>query len=228
MSGLGELGGLPQFGPGYGGQVSQQDIDQYDQVTVSNPTVDGSWIGTYSGTGPVGGGALVVKNILMDWPRNAKYATNGITNGTYGGTFTVNWLDQFGVAVTEKVTIGTAVNGGTTFGTAIVHKFLSGTFQPIASAGTFIGTASVGVGTVGTSNWFGLLTKIASTGDVKSVRWVNNGTVTSIGGGSLLGTLVSTSVHAFQGTSGVAITDSYTVLVKPTYDNEGKGTMAGL
>jgi hypothetical protein len=228
MSGLGELGGLEQFGPGYSGQVSQQDIDQYDLVAVMNPSVDGSWIGTYSGTGPVGGGAAVVKNILMDVPRNVKYATNGITNGTYGGTFTVNWLDQFGVAITEKVTIGTAVNGGTTYGTAIAHKFLSGTFQPVASAGTFIGTASIGAGTSPTSNWFGLLTKIAATGDIKCVRWVNNGTVTGIGGGSLLGTLVSVANSAFQGTSGVAITDSYTVVLKPTYDNEGKGIMSGL
>jgi hypothetical protein len=129
MSGLGELGQFASFGPGYGGQVSQQDIDQYDLVNVVHPVVDGSWIGTFSGTGPAGGGAIVVKNIIMDWPRNAKYATNGITNGTYGGTFVVNWLDQFGVAVTETVAIGTAVNGGTTYGTAIVHKFLSGSYS---------------------------------------------------------------------------------------------------
>ena len=228
MSGLGEIGGLSQFGPGFPGQVSQQDVDQYDLVNVVHPVVDGSWIGTFSGTGPVGGGAVVKKNILMDWPRNAKYATNGIANGTYGGTFVANWLDQFGAAVTETVAIGTAVNGGTTYGTAIVHKFLSGTFQPVASAGTFIGTASIGVGTSPTGNWFGLLTKIASTSDVKAVRWDNNGAVTGVGGGSALGTLVSVTNHAFQGTSGVAITDSYTVIVKPTFDNEGKGQMSGL
>lgn len=229
MSGLGEIGGLIQFGPGYPGQVSQQDIDQYDLVNVQNPTVDGSWLGTASGTVTTNT-AITKKNLLMDWPRNVKYAVNGITNGTYGGTFTCVYVDQFGQGTTETVVIGTAVNGGTTFGTAIVHKFVAGTFQSIASAGTFIGTASVGAGTTpGTAgNYFGLLTKVGATGDVKSVRWVNNGTVTSIGGGSLLGTLVNTANHSFQGTSGVAITDSYTVILKPSYDNEGKGTMSGL
>src|ERR1035437_3778125 len=125
MSGLAEIGGLYGFTEA-GQQVSQANIDQYDLVSVNYPSVDGSWIGTYSGTGPVGGGAVIKKNILMDWPRNAKYATNGITNGTYGGTFVANWIDQFGVAVTETVAVGTAVNGGTIFGTAIVNQFVSG------------------------------------------------------------------------------------------------------
>jgi hypothetical protein len=233
MSGLGELGGLPQFIPGMGGQVSQRDLDQYDSVTVQNPSVDGSWIGTTSGTGPASGIAVVVKNAYMDWPRNALYAINGITNGTYGGTFTANWLDQFGSAVTETVTIGTAVNGGSTFGTAIVERFLSGTFRPIASAGTFIGTASIGVGTVtsGTfqNNWFGLMSKIGAVSDVKLIKWINSGTVANLANsGTGLGTQVSLANHAFQGTSNVVVTDVLTAVFKPTYDNNGKGTMSGL
>jgi hypothetical protein len=229
MSGLGELGGLPGFVSVGGMDVAQSDIDQYVDITVQNPVVDGSWIGTCSGTATAAT-AIVKKNILMDWPRNALYAVNGITNGTYGGTITASWLDQFGQAVTEKVAIGTAVNGGTTFGTAIVHKFLGGTYQAVASAGTFIGTFSVGVGTTaGTAgNYFGLLSKLGGTSDLKHVRWTNNGTTTSIGGGSLIGSLVNLTTHSFQGTSGVAITDSYTVVFKPSYDNTGKGTMTSL
>lgn len=230
MSGLGELGELPGFTPGMGGQVSQADLDQYDQVTVNNPAVDASWFGTASGTNA--GVAIGKLNQLADWPRNPVYSINGITNGTYGGTFTVNWLDQFGVAVQEKVAIGTAVNGGTTFGSLIAAKFISGTFQAVASAGTFIGTARIGAGTTengsAQSNWFGLLTKIAGTADVKNITWINNGTPTVMNVGTSIGTLVNTTLHAFQGTSGVALTDTLRVTFKPLFDNNGKGTLSAL
>ena len=232
MSGFGELGGNFGFNEG-GMQASQHDLDQYDIVTVQHPVVEGSWIGTGSGTGPAAGAAIVVKNAYMDWPRNAKYAVNGITNGTYGGTFVSNLMDQFGSVTQETVKIGTAVNGGTTFGTVIIYKFLSGTFYPVASAGTFIGTASIGCGTTesGTyqNNWFGLMTKIGAATDVKLIKWDNNGTIANFAStGTGLGTLVSVSQHAFQGTSGVAVTDTLTVILKPTYDNTSKGTMSGV
>jgi len=230
MSGLGELGGLPQFSDTqYGGQVAQVDLDQYDQVAVNYPSVDGSWIGTVSGT-VSGNTALVKKNLLMDWPRNAKYALNGITNGTYGGTFISNIIDQFGQGITETVAVPAAVNGGTVYGTAIIHKYVSGSFISQGSSGTWIGTASVGAGTaLGTAgNYFGLLTKIGATSDVKSIRYCDNGVVSVMGGGSLLGTNLSTSMHAFQGTGGVKVTDTFTVIVKPSYNNIGHGTMSGL
>lgn len=229
MSGLGELGGLPQFIPGYGGQVAESDIDRYKQVIVTAPSVDGSFIGTISGT-VTANTAIVKRNILLDWPRNVKYAVNGITNGTYGGTFTATFIDQFGQGTTENVVITSAINGGTTFGTAIVYKFIGGTFQSEAAAGTFIGTAAIGVGTaIGASgNWFGLMTKIGATGDVKLIRYNNNGAGTVMGGGSLQGTNVSVSRHAFQGTGGVLVTDTYSVLLKSTFDNTGRGTMAAL
>ncbi len=166
----------------------------------------------------------------MDWPRNVKYAVNGISNGTYGGTFTCSYLDQFGSAITETVAIGTAVDGGTTFGTAIVYKFIGGTFKSQASAGTFIGTASIGAGTTlgASGNWFGLLTKIGATSDVKLIRYNNNGAGTVMGGGSLQGTNISVAQHAFQGTGGVLVTDQFSVLLKSTYDNTSKGTMCAL
>jgi hypothetical protein len=230
MSGLGELGELPGFTPGYGGQVAQRDIDQYYNVQIQNPSVDGSWIGTASGT-VTAQTAPTIKNAYMDWPRNAKYALNGITNGTYGGTFVAVWEDQFGAIITETVAVPAAVNGGTVFGTSINYKYLSGSFISQGSAGTFIGTASIGVGTTtsGTAqnNWFGLLTKIGAVSDVKLVRWVNNGTVANFANtGTGIGTQVSLSQHAFQGTSGVATTDTLDTFLKTTFDNNGKGTMS--
>lgn len=230
MSGLGELGLNYSFATGVS-QVSQRDLDQYDQVTVQNPVANFSWFGTASGTG--GAAAMTLINALPDWPRNLAYSITGVANGTYGGTLTANFYDQFGVLTTEVVAIGTAVNGGTVYGTAICGKFVSGSFGgTIASSGTFVGTASIGLGTASNgsanSNWFGLLTKIAGTADVKNIVWGNNGTVTTLNKGTAIGTLVNTTSHSFQGTSGVAITDRYTVYLKPTFQNEGKGTMSAL
>lgn len=228
MSGLAEFGELPGFAFG-GAQVAQRDIDQYVDIQVNNPVANTGWFGTSIGTTNA---ALVLVNQLADWPRNFVYAVNGVSNGTFGGTFTVNGIDQFGQPFTESVTIGTAVNGGTVYGTTIASKFISGSFGTTASAGTFVGTASVGLGTAANgsaqSNWFGLLTKIAGTSDVKMITWCNNGTTTTLNKGTAIGTLVNTTTHSFQGTSGVAITDRYNVIFKPTFDNAGKGTMSNL
>lgn len=226
MSGLAEH--FPEFAFA-GNQVAQNDIDQYDQVTVNFPSVDGSFLGTVSGT-VTAATAVTKRNILLDWPRNVKYAVNGINAGTYGGTFTATYIDQFGQGTTETVAIPAAANGGTVFGTAIAYKLISATFISQGSAGTFIGTAAIGAGTgIGASgNWFGLLTKIGATGDIKLIRYNNNGAGTVLGGGSLQGTNVSVANHAFQGTGGVLVTDQFTVVLKPTFDNTSKGTMSGL
>lgn len=230
MSGLGKIGGLPGF-VAAGDQVSARDIDRYEVVSLSNPAVDFSWFGTASGT-VTAQTAIGKLNQLADWPRNFAYSVNGITNGTYGGTFTANGIDQFGVPFTETVAVGTAVNGGTVYGTQIAAKFISGSFISQGASGTFIGTARIGAGTAAngsaSSNWFGLLTKIGGTNDLKLLTWINNGTPTALNVGTAIGTLVDTTRHAFQGTSGVALTDSYKVIFKPSFDNASHGTMCKL
>lgn len=232
MSGLGEIGELPGFTFG-GAQVSQKDMDQYYNIQVSNPAVSASWFGTFSG-GTAGTNNPITKlNQLADWPRNVLYSIPGVASGTFGGTFTCNYLDQFGSAITETVVIPSAAPAVGIFGTAIVMKFISGTFASQGSSGGSLGTASIGFGTTtnaGTSqsNWFGLMTKIGGTNDLKLVHWVNNGTTTTLNAGTSIGSLVDTTRHAFQGTSGVQITDIYDVILKPTFDNLGKGTMCRL
>jgi hypothetical protein len=224
MSGLGELGLEYAFATGVS-QVAQRDIDQYDFISIGHPSVDTAWYaaGTVAGTAVT---ALALKNQLSDYPRNIAYC---FTGGTSGGTITVNGIDQFGVAFTEKVALGSVAGGGTTYGTVIAAKFLSGTVNPNTST---TGTYTVGNGTASNgsaaSNWFGLMTKIGGTADVKNIRWDNNGTVTGLNKGTAMGTLIDANRHAFQGTSGVAITDSYAVILKPTFDNSGKGLMSGL
>jgi hypothetical protein len=225
MSGLAELGGLNGFVAG-GMQVSQKDIDQYEYISINNPSVDNNWYGTLaSASNP---GTLVRVNQMADWPRNLCYTFTGTASGTFGGTLTANYLDQFGVAGQEKVVVTPAVNGGTVYGTAIVAQFLSGSYSAPAAGTVSTGTVCIGNGTSASGNWFGLTSKIGGTADINFIRWTKNGTPTTLNGGTNIGTLISVANHAFQGTSGVAITDTYTVNFKPSYDNAGKGTMSNL
>lgn len=229
MSGLGEIGNLPGFNQA-GNQVQQKDIDQYVIYTVSKPSVSATYMAL--GTGSTNT-AFVIKSAIPDYPRNFLYQ---VTGGTTGGTFTVNGVDQFGSQITESVTIGTAAAGGSLSGTQIFGSLTSGTYYPIAAN---TGTASVGFGTkvggpaTAGANWFGLPVKIQGTTDVRFINWNNNGTATAINAGTNFGSLVGTTggtipSHAFQGTSGVAITDQYTVAIKTTFDNANHGTMANL
>ncbi len=237
MSGLGELGENPGFVTA-GAQVQQRDIDQYDLIAIDSPSVSNAWIGTAAGGTNAQVKALVVVNAVCDYPRNLLYSVIG-TNDV-GGTWTVNGFDQFGSAVTETAGFGTKAAGtpaGSVFGTAIFAKVTSGSWT-FASGSAGNGSAQVGFGTLSNgsaqSNWFGLLAKLGGTSDVKTITWITTNTVTTLAGGTALGTLVgfqgngSLPSSAFQGTSGVAVTDHYKVIFKPTFDHVGKGNMAAL
>lgn len=224
MSGLAEA--FPGFGPGYPLRAAPRDLDEYYIVNVDNPSVSSSYFGTVNGGTAAAPTAIAALNTIGDWPRNALYSVTGVAGGSFGGTFVTNWLDQFGTPITETVVIPSAVLGGTTFGTAIVYKYLSGSFTSQGSSGGSAGTASIGYGTTengsAQSNWFGLFTKLGGTADIVQIRWVNNGTPTGVNKGTSFGTLVDATRMAWQGTSGVALTDSYQVIVYPTWDNAGK------
>ncbi len=234
MSGLGEFGGLPGFVTA-GNQVQVSDVDQLIDLGIDNPSVSNTWIGTAAGGTNAQTKALVLINKYCDWPRNLLYSVVG-TNDV-GGTWTVNGRDQFGNAVTETAGFGTKAMGtpaGSVFGTTIFSRVDSGTFTfAVGSAGN--GSAQVGFGTLSNgsaqSNWFGLLTRIAGTNDVKALTWITTNTPTTLNGGTALGTLVgydgngSLPYNAFQGTSGVAVTDHYKVFVKSTFNNIGRGNM---
>lgn len=229
MSGLRELGG--PLNPGDGRSMSPSEIDQYYFINIDNPSVSATYTaqGTTTGTTPA---ALVITNAIGEWPRNPFYNTTG---GTTGGTYVANWIDQFGYPVTETVSFGSTTSNQTKFGTVIAAKFVSGTFFPNTS---IAGTYNIGYGTTSNggsqSNWFGLYTKVEGTVEVKHIRWNNNGTVTGLNKGTAIGTLVgynnngSLPSNAFQGTSGVAIGDTYTVVVRPTFDNLFKNKLTNL
>lgn len=222
-----------------GFQVGQDELDQYQQIEILHPSVSTSFFGTVNGGTASTNAALTLVNRLAPYPRNPFYTIIGVSGGTFGGTFIANWVDQFGSTVQETVVVASAAPAVGVYGTAIVEKFISGTFQSQGSSGGSAGTAQVGFGTASNgsaqSNWFGLLTKIGGTSDIKNIAWDNNGTATGLNAGTAIGTLVgyqgngSLPNSAFQGTSGVAITDGYVVLVKTTYDStRQQGTMSGL
>ncbi len=233
MSGLGELGELPGFTIANVGRVQQRDIDQYVTDLVDSPSVDSAYIGTAS---PVIGasGPIIIKSFTPDYPRNLRYTMLGVAGGV-GGTFTAKGFDQFGSAITEVAGFGSAAGGGTATGTAIFGSVGTITVAGTGLGGTAVGTCSVGFSTASgiTGNWFGLPVRLGGTADVRGITWINNGTTTALNKGTALGTLVSagfgtTPPHAFQGTSGVAITDKYITTIKPTWDNLGKGEMSNL
>ena len=176
---------------------------------------------------------FVIKSVTPDTPRNLAYGVTGGASGQ-GGTFDLSGYDQFGSAIKEHVVIGSANGGGTTIGTAIFGSLTSGTYSPNGQAGS-TGTAKIGFGTASgvTGNWFGLPIKIAGTADVRSITWYNNQVATALNKGTNLGSLVSpaggtTPPHEFQGTSGVANTDAYSVVIKTQWDNVFKGEMTNL
>jgi hypothetical protein len=226
------MAGLKKFFPEFtfaGAQVSQSDIDQYDLVALQNPSVAANWYGTAKGTGTAGTVAIGITNILADWPRNIYYSITGIAAGL-GGTFTSSLVDQFGNTVSESVGFATTASGGSVYGTVIAARYISGSLVFATNNATTVATVAVGLGTnTGTAgNYFGLLSKIAGTSDVKNITWINSTTATAMGGGSALGSLVSTTMHAFQGTNNLLTTDGYRVIFKPTFDNSAYGTMCNL
>jgi len=227
MTGLAEQGGLPAFLPGNGGQVTPADSDNYEVIAIDTPLISVGYFGTC--TSATASAPVVRVNALPDWPRNICYSVTGGSGGM-GGTFTASGKDQFGVSFSETVTIGSANGGGTAYGSVICANFSTATFSPAGLGGTAVGTVSVGLGSaVGTAgNYWGLLTKIGGTGDVKNIVWITTSTPTTLNGGTSIGSLVNATTHSFQGTSGAASTDHYRVILKPTYSNLGKPAMSAL
>lgn len=214
------------FTSGPANRVTPDEIDQYTQYVVSHPSTSTTWFGTAAVGTATQAKALVIISKLADYPRNllGRVATGAGT--AFGGTWTVNGKDQFGVTIQESIAIGTAAAGGTTAGTKVFAQVTSGTFTATSdSVGN--GTSGLGVVTVGTSVIFGLPDKIKSTADVKAITWVNNGTPTALNGGTI-GAYALTASHGFRGTSDVALTDTYAVMYRSTYDHSGTVNQAAL
>ena len=226
---LGDTGGVTGFAQA-NMKVSLNEIDEVKSFTLFSPSVDTAYLGTC--TSATANAPVIVKNLYPDFPRNVAYSVTGVAGGM-GGTFNLRGVDQFGGTVNESVTIASANGGGTTNGTAIVSRVGTMTFSPAGLGGTAVGTVSIGFGTAAglTGNWFGLPTKITNATDVRSIVWITTNTPTTLNAGTSIGSLVNATAngtipqYAFQGTSGVAITDRYVVTYRTTYDNRNKGNV---
>jgi len=228
MSGLNEIGGLYGFAQG-DSQVQPRDIDQYHRVNTGILSTSATWIGTAAGGTSTQAQPLVLINTFTDYPRNLLYSQVGTADN--GGTWTVNGYDQFGQRITETVGNGTVAAGTpawTKAGTAIFLKVVSGTFTT-ATAGVGLGSPRIGVavGTAGTVAFkLGLMQKIGGSADVKSITWTTQNVVTTLNGGTI-GSLVDATNHAFTGTSIMAGTESYSAILKTSFDNSGRSRLAG-
>jgi hypothetical protein len=213
-----------------GGQVTPNEIDRYERINTGILSISATWVGTAAGGTATVAKPLVLINTLLDYPRNLLYSTVGTND--IGGTFVTNGFDQFGQPVTETVTNGTVAAGTPAFGiagTVIFAKVTSGTFTA-TSTSVGLGSArwGVAVGTAGTTAFkLGLLNKIAGSTDVKAITWTTQNVTTTLGGGTI-GAYVDATNHAFTGTSIMAGTESYQVLLKSTFDNGGKPNLTQL
>ncbi|MEK9207919.1 MAG: hypothetical protein AAB922_05520 [Patescibacteria group bacterium] len=204
-----------------GAKVTSDEIDANKQYSVIHPSVDPLWFGT-AAVGTAGQAkAFVLTNIRADYPRNLVVSDATGAGTAHGGTATVNGKDQFGNSITESITVATAAAGGTVAGTKVFASVSSGTFN-FATAAVGNGTTQLGVA-IGTStalqHLFGLPDKILGTADVKNITWVNNGTSTTVNGGTI-GAYVGTANHTFQGTAVVAVTDKFVVTLRSTFNPE--------
>ncbi len=205
-------------------KITPDEIDMYRQYVVSFPSISATWFGTCAVAGTAATGALVVINAIADYPRNLEFALAGSSVGL-AGTMAVTGKNQFGAVVTESLGFGSADNGGTVVGTKVFAQITNGTL----SFGTAVGggTASLGVGTTGTTTIFGLPDKLGGTTDVKAItRCAATGAVT-VGGGTIAA-FVSVPFHAVKAPATLSGTQIITVLYKSSYNAEGDAVVANL
>jgi hypothetical protein len=227
MSGLGERFPELQFA---GAQATPSELDRYERISTGVLSVSATWVGTAAGGTSTQAKPLVLINTLLDYPRNLLYSVVGTND--MGGTWVVNGFDQFGQPITETVANGTVAAGTPAWavaGTKIFEKVTSGTFT-VTTGAVGAGSARLGVaiGTSGTTAFkLGLLTKIAGSTDVKAITWIKENVVTTLGGGTI-GAYVDSTNHAFSGSAIMGGTEAYTVLLKPSWNNLNKVSLAGL
>lgn len=202
-------------------KVGADELDMNRQYIIMHPSVDPVWFGTSAVGTQTQARALVVTNTKADYPRNIVGAVASAAGSVSGGTWIVNGKNQFGETIQSTIAIAPATGGGTVAGTKIFAEVSSGTFT-FGTGDPGNGTPRLGVA-IGTSaslqHLFGLPDRIASTADVKSLLWINNGTSTTVNGGSI-GAYVGTANNTFQGTAVVAVTDRFVVNMRSSFVTE--------
>jgi len=206
-----------------GNKVTPDEIDQYLQYCVIKPTASAAYIGTVD-PGTIDD-VFVLDNTRLDYPRNLLVDATGPAGGV-GATVTVGGYDQFGVSISEVMTIASANGGGTVAGSSIFAVVSTATYGHNGGDNQSTVTLGVAIGTVDSdlTAKFGLPCKIGGTTDIKAITWIDNGTATQ----HTTEAAANTTFHAFETDDDVAADDDYIVLYKPTYDHSKENVQTGL
>lgn len=207
-------------------RFTPDELDRYEVVNTNILSVSPTWVGTTAAVAADATSALVLINRLLDHPRNLLYGAVGTAD--HGGTWIINGIDQFGATTRETVGSGTVAAGTPAFavaGTKIFREVTSGTFTgATGGVGNILPRLGVAIGTATTAKHrIGLLTKIAGSTDVKAITWIKENVPTTMNGGTI-GALVDVTNHAFSGSAIIGGTESFKVIIRPTFDNSSQST----
>jgi hypothetical protein len=221
---FGQLGTEPPVGA-----ITPDEIDDYVVYNVINPTQGASgagaaWVGTTVVAGTSAVEAIVVRNAILDYPRNLEFAIAG-SHAAMSGTVVVNGRDQFGSVISESIGITSASNGGTTVGTKVFAHFTSGTVTFGTAVGN--GTSRLGVGTTGTTALFGLPVRLGGTTDVKLLTLTAGTGALSVNGGTIAA-FVDQPMSAIKAPVNVTGTYTLSAWVRPTFNPEAYSRNADL
>jgi hypothetical protein len=208
-----------------GNKVTPDEVDMRVRYAYINPSIGTATIGTIA-AGTVAA-AWTLVNTVCDYPRNLLFTVVGPSGGA-GGTCVINGKNQFGVGVTETITIASANAGGTAAGTSIFDQVTSGTYYPNGVDNTSTATLGYTKGTGALATWpcyFGLPVKIGSTSDVKRITTLYNGVTGAINGGTIAA-YVNTANHWFTPAVVGTATTTYVVDVLSTYNSENDNNVA--
>jgi len=202
-----------------GERISPDEMDNNFVYQINNPatTALGTlWVGSGGTAGTASAIALIINNKYPDFPRNVAFNIHGTGVGM-AGSLIINGDDQFGSQITETIGFTTANNGGTAVGTKVFAQYRSGTVY----YGTAVGNGTPNIGLDGgTSCLFGLPVKIGATTDVISYSMgIGSGPI-SVGGGTAIGSLVNTGVHAVRPFAAPAASTYINLWVRPTFSSE--------
>jgi hypothetical protein len=204
-----------------GAKVGADEVDFYHTYTIPNLSIGTNVVATAKSIA-VAVALTVNTEDVMDVPRNLVVrCPGGTSNGTYGGTTVINGLDQFGNAISETISIATAVNGGTGIGTKVFAKFTSGTAT--LSGDTALATVSVGYGTAGTTTLFGLPFKVGGTADLMSLSWASAHALQVILSGAV-GSYLDVNQHAIIARTDFGTASGFVAWLKSTKDQSNDTT----
>lgn len=220
----------PAFGAA-GQKVTPDEMDQYVVYNVVYPSLSTTYVGTCAGGTSTQAKALVLISKKTDYPRNLLYGVIGTND--MGGVWAVNGKDQFGNVISESVTLGTAAAGTPAVavaGTKIFSEVTSGTFTVTTGAvGAGSATLGLAIGTAATALYrLGFPVKIGAASDVKRITWTSQAVGTAVNGGTIGTAQVDVTNNAYLGQTVMAGTETFQFWIKPSFDNSGKASIAGL